>query len=312
MARIDDDSWDITEGVGATAMGMAVARAAEASKERPLFDDPYAQYFVDAALAQGWTPKYTEAAMAQIAEADPGVARFIQAMTDYGRARTKFLDDFFAGELGDILQVVILAAGLDVRAWRLPWAEGTVAYEIDMPRVLGFKLETLRARGAEATARVVSVPFDLRNDWPKALRQHGFDDSVATAWSVEGLLPYLPPDAQDLLFERLNALSAPGSRLVVDAYTDEFYSGEADSLGRANTSRMRTTKGASGAADMLDRDQLLFSGTRTDVCEWLAQRGWTTTRVSAVDTMTRYGHPPPEDVDAWALSADFVTARKNG
>ncbi len=308
MGRADDDSWDITEGVGATAMGMAVTRAAEASKEAPLFDDPYAQHFIDAAIAQGWTPKYTEASMVQIAAADPAVARFMQAVTDYGRCRTKFLDEFFREHLGDVRQVVILAAGLDARSWRLPWADGTVIYEIDMPKVLGFKLDTLRARGAEPAARLIAVPFDLRNDWPKALLESGFEPLSASAWSVEGLLPYLPPDAQDLLFERIHALSAPGSRLVVDAFTDAFYSREAAALGRANTSRMRTVDGASGAAEMLDRDQLLFSGERADVCDWLAEHGWTTSRLSAVDTMTRYGHPPPEDVDTWALSADFITA----
>jgi methyltransferase (TIGR00027 family) len=116
MGRTDDDEWGVTEGVGATAMGMAVTRAAEGSKEAPLFDDPYAQYFIDAALAQGWIPKYTEASMVQIAAADPGVARFMQALTGYGRCRTKFLDDFLLEELGDVAQVVILAAGLDARA----------------------------------------------------------------------------------------------------------------------------------------------------------------------------------------------------
>src|SRR2546428_13425638 len=54
MARTDDDTWDVTEGVGQTALGVAMARAHETTTDRPLFSDPFAQLFLDSATERGW------------------------------------------------------------------------------------------------------------------------------------------------------------------------------------------------------------------------------------------------------------------
>jgi methyltransferase (TIGR00027 family) len=315
VARSDDDAWGITEGVGATAMGMAMARAAESACEESLFTDPYAQAFIDAAVSRGWTPPFTEETLAQLAAADPQAAHFIRAMTDYGLCRTRHLDDFFRGVADDgITQIVILASGLDTRGWRLPWHPDTVVYEIDQPQVLEFKADVLTAVGARSSARTVLVPIDLRDDWPAALTAAGLDESTRTAWSVEGLLPYLPPDAQTLLFERIADLSAPGSRLVVDAYTAEFYGSAGSAHMEDATSRIRSTftelDGQPGPASLLDRDQLLYNTERDDCGDWLARRGWDVTRVSALDTMRRFGRAPGPDVDPSAVSADFITATR--
>ena len=175
------------------------------SSRCPLFTDPYAQRFVDAAMARGW----------QLPPA-PMIER-IRSISNYAASRTKWFDDFFiaAGASG-IVQTVILAAGLDARAWRLPWVDDTVVYEIDQPKVLAFKAETLH--DDPPAARYVPVPIDLRQDWPKALRDAGFDPTEPTAWAAEGLLPYLPAEGQDLLFERIEELSARGSRLGVESF----------------------------------------------------------------------------------------------
>ena len=220
MARTDDDSWDVTESVGATALGVAMARADESASQCPLFTDPYAQLFIDAATARGWTPPFDDATLAELGKDDPQLSERMAVMWRYGASRTKWFDEFFiaAGAAG-VLQAVILAAGLDARAWRLPWVSDTVVYEIDQPRVLAFKSETLRAHDARPAARYVAVPVDLRQDWPKASRDAGFDPAEPTAWSAEGLLPYLPGDAQDLLFERIQDVCAPGSRIAVEAFS---------------------------------------------------------------------------------------------
>lgn len=127
MARSDDDSWDIMEGVGATALGMAMARAGEARVERPLFADPFAQVFLDAADEQGWRYPYTEEMLAELVSADPQLVAEMQGMSGYTASRTKFFDDFFISAAREgIRQEVILAAGLDARACRLPWSTGTV------------------------------------------------------------------------------------------------------------------------------------------------------------------------------------------
>src|SRR5215211_1019879 len=174
MVRTEDDSWDITEGVGQTALGVAWARSQEATSDCPLFTDPYAQLFIDAARKRGWQlpPKY--------------MLERIRSISGYAASRTKWFDEFFiAAGANGIEQSVILAAGLDARTWRLPWIDGSVVYEIDQPKVLDFKADTLRAHNP--ATRHVAVAVDLRQDWPKALRNAGFDPTIPTAWSAEGL-----------------------------------------------------------------------------------------------------------------------------
>jgi methyltransferase (TIGR00027 family) len=135
--------------------------------------------------------------------------------------RTRFYDQFFVDATqSGIRQAVILAAGLDARAYRLPWPAGTVVYEVDMPEVIEFKTSTLRKLGAEPTAERRTVAVDLRDDWPAALRAAGFDPDAASAWSAEGLVVYLPPEAQDALFDNITALSAAGSRLACEFVPD--------------------------------------------------------------------------------------------
>ena len=176
----------------------------------PLFTDRYAQLFVDAAIQRGWDPSV--------------VAERLPILRGYAAVRTKWFDEYFiAAGANGIDQAVILAAGLDARAWRLPWVHGSVVYEIDQPQVLAFKADALAARGARPAGRYQAVPIDLRADWPTALREAGFDPSAPTAWSAEGLLPYLPAAGQDLLFERIVTLSATGSRIAVEALSPSFF-----------------------------------------------------------------------------------------
>src|SRR5918997_692903 len=142
--------------------------------------------------------------------------------------RTRHFDGLFtdAADAG-VRQAVILASGLDARAYRLPWPKGTVVYEVDQPEVIEFKSRTLADLGAQPTADLRVVGVDLRNDWPAALRAKGFDVAAPTAWIAEGLLVYLPPDAQDQLFDNIASLSAPSSRLATefvpntDMFSDE-------------------------------------------------------------------------------------------
>lgn len=273
MARSDDDTWDITKSVGVTALGIAYARAHESASEFPLFIDPHAKQFVDAATARGWQPRLTLA------------GRF-DRIAGYAAARTKWFDDFFiaAGAHG-IRQAVILAAGLDARGWRLPWTSESVVYELDQPLVLQFKADTLRANDARATARNVPVAIDLRQDWPAALRDAGFDPGAPTAWSAEGLLPYLPAAGQDLLFERVQALSAPGSRFAVEAFGPDFFNPTYQAERRE---AMRRTREEAGEPDGPDIADLWYVEEREDVVDWLARNGWETTMITAPTLMERY------------------------
>ncbi|MGH3576142.1 MAG: SAM-dependent methyltransferase, partial [Mycobacterium sp.] len=197
MARTDDDSWEITESVGATALGVAAARAAETESADPLIRDPFARVFLDAAGEGMWTMWSPAALPPEIAEAEPDLPVRMQGMLDYMASRTAFFDEFFldAAKSG-VRQVVILAAGLDARAWRLPWPDGTTVYELDQAKVLEFKSTTLQRRGAHPTSKQISVAVDLRQDWPTVLQKAGFDAAQPSAWSAEGLVRYLPARAQ--------------------------------------------------------------------------------------------------------------------
>ncbi|MCW2687921.1 MAG: SAM-dependent methyltransferase [Mycobacterium sp.] len=311
MARTDDDTWDITDGVGATALGVAMARAGEAASGCPLFTDPYAQLFLDAATARGWVAPYDEEMLGQLKQADPSMAQCIQAMSGYTASRTKYFDEFFvaAGAAG-IQQAVILAAGLDARAWRLPWVSGTVVYEIDQPKVLQFKADTLRSHRVEASVGYVAVPLDLRQDWPKALREKGFDSSKPTAWSAEGLLPYLPGEGQDLLFARIQDLSAPDSRVAVEAFGPKFFDQEHVARRRALMQQVREVAAKAGKEELPDTEQLFFMEEHADVTDWLRDHHWDATAVEAQDLMTRYNRNVPTGLADASLETVFVEGRR--
>ncbi|MEZ0364013.1 class I SAM-dependent methyltransferase [Mycobacterium sp. pUA109] len=295
MNRTENDTWDITESVGATALGVAMARADETNSTHPLFTDRYAQLFVDAATVRGWRPPTS----------GPMVQRR-RAMGGYAAARTKWFDEYFiAAGANGIDQAVILAAGLDARAWRLPWVDGTVVYEVDQPKVLEFKADTLAAHGIRSAVNYRAVAVDLRQDWPTALRQAGFDASTPTAWSAEGLLPYLSAAAQDLLFERIAELSAPGSRVAVEAFSPGFFDPENLARRRDEFRKLREA-GDTNAPDVQD---LWYVEERTDLAAWLTQRGWRVTATEALDLMAGYGRPAPAELTDLTPRSVFIEGR---
>lgn len=283
MARTDDDSWDITEGVGATALGIAWSRSLESASKTPLIIDPYAKKFVEAAQERGW----------QL----PGEVfrERIRRISGYAASRTKWFDDFFttAGANG-VAQTVILAAGLDSRAWRLPWLDDSVVYEIDQPKVLEFKADVMRAQGVAPATRYVPVPIDLRHDWPKALLEAGFDVNEPTAWSAEGLLPYLPADGQDQLFERIHRLSGRGSRIAVESFGAGFFDKDYLASRAEQLRRLREESGAPDDEESFDVQHLWYVEERTDVADWLRGQCWDVTSIDAADLMARYGREPAD------------------
>lgn len=281
MARTDDDTWDLATSVGATATLVGAARALATRRNDPLVDDPFAEPLV---RAVGIAP-LCRALDGEVDLADSDAARLL---IDVVAVRTRFFDDFFtdAGAAG-LRQAVILASGLDSRAYRLPWAAGTTVFEIDQPEVVEFKSGVLTGLGASAAAEHRIIGVDLRDDWAAALRAGGFDSAAPTAWIAEGLLIYLPPDAQDTLLDTVTALSAPGSRIATEYHPD-------GGSGLAQRAASMGTQLAEAGLDVNIGD-LLYDGRRHGVVDYLADLGWQVRARPRPDVFAAYGRPFPDD-----------------
>ena len=295
--RSDDDQWDIVSGVGYTALLVAGWRAVHAMSPRPLVRDEFAKYFIEASQ-----DPYLAGALA-----NPGISDDETAFPRLYGVQTRFFDDFFraAGAAG-LRQGVIVAAGLDSRAYRLEWPAGTTVFEIDQPKVLDFKARVLGEQGAAPTAHRTAVAADLRTDWAAPLQEAGFDPQRPCAWSVEGLLPYLTGDAQTALFARITELSAPGSRVALGALGSRL---DHDQLTALETSH----PGVNMSGDV-DFSALTYE-PKTDPAEWLAAHGWDTEPVrNTLQLQAGYGMTPPEvdvKIDAF-MNSQYITAIRSG
>ncbi|MCW2655294.1 MAG: O-methyltransferase [Mycobacterium sp.] len=303
MARTDGDSWDLASSVGATATMVAAMRALASQQQDPLVQDPYADPLVRAV----GTEFFVRLLDGEIEPPNAGEGADVDGalVIDSPAVRTKFFDEFFLTAAGaGIRQAVILAAGLDSRPYRLPWPPDSVVYEIDQPQVIDFKTTTLSGLGAEPTAQRRTVAVDLRDDWPAALRRNGFDTRRPTAWSAEGLLIYLPPEAQDRLFDSIAALSAPGSMLATE------YRPGVDPLG--DQRRQTFTERLKNLGCEIDVSDLAYRGDRRDVADYLTAAGWDVSTRDRLDLFGDYGRPVP-DLDALGPFGNVVavTATKN-
>ncbi len=304
MARTENDTWDLASSVGATATMVAAARALAANADEPVIDDPFAAPLVRAVGVDFFTKLVDDDFDLAALEPDAaeGLTRFANGMA----ARTRFFDDFVldAARAG-VRQFVILASGLDARAYRLPWPAGSVVFEIDQPEVIEFKTKALADLGALPTTDRRAVAVDLRFDWPAALTEAGFEASRPTAWIAEGLLGYLPPEAQDRLLDQIAELSAPGSRVAVEeipAIEEEDHEEIA--------ARMKDFSDRWRAHGFdLDFTELVFLGDRADVSSYLQGHGWKTTSMTSDELLVHNGLPRVDD-DAQIGSVVYVTATR--
>jgi methyltransferase (TIGR00027 family) len=307
MARTDDDTWDLATSVGTTATGVAVGRALASRGPNPLITDPFAEPLVRAVGVDF----FTRVASGELdpAQVDDNGAFGIARMAAMMGIRTRYFDDYFTAATDDgIRQAVILASGLDARAYRLPWPSGTTVFEIDQARVIEFKIATLDELGATPTAELRTVPVDLRHDWPAALRAAGLDATKPTAWSAEGLMPFLPPDAQDRLLDNITALSPAGSQLAT-----ENVRGPGDAV-QTMADRMRKV------ADQwrehgfdVEMTDLWYAGERNDVIDYLDTHGWATAASTIPELLAVHGLSLPIDADEETetpTELQYVTAKR--
>jgi methyltransferase (TIGR00027 family) len=266
-------------GVDRTAVWTAALRAAESARPDRLFDDRFAGAFVAAA-------------------GDGGSARAAQATVPAGASeflaiRTRFFDDQTRAACdAGIGQVVLLAAGLDCRAFRLTWPAGVRLFELDLPGTLAFKESVLVTAGAVARCARAVVAADLRGPWADTLICAGFRPDTATGWFAEGLLPYLDRTDSDRLLSTVTELSAPGSRAGFDHIDTTA----------AERPAMRAT------SDAVRQMGARLVPTGASPADWLTGHGWAVT-VSRVPALgAGYGRPLPAGVDLVASNATALIA----
>jgi methyltransferase (TIGR00027 family) len=285
--RREGDSWDLASGVGATATAVAASRAL--ATRAGVIDDVWAEPLVRAVGSEHFL---------KILDGEPDGESQVDRMAAGMAVRTKYFDAFLAeSTAAGIRQVVILASGLDARAYRLPWPDGTVVYEIDQAGVIDFKVATLRTLKAAPTTEVRNVGVDLRDDWPAALRSSGFNAERPSAWIAEGLLMYLPAEAQDRLFDHITALSLPGSRLAT-----EFV----PSMDAFSSDDGRWKK--YGFND--DLAGLVYAGERSHVIDYLNGLGWNVTGSLVQELFETYGIEHHDDEMAEQFQGfQYISAR---
>jgi methyltransferase (TIGR00027 family) len=284
--RTDNDTWDINTSVGSTALFVAAARALEAQKPDPLAVDPYAEIFCRAVggewadLLDGKAPEH-------------GLkTEFGEHFVNFQGARTRYFDTYFRAAAADgVRQIVLLAAGLDSRGYRLDWPDGTVVFELDQPQVLEFKRQVLAHHTPAAERREIAV--DLRHDWPQALRDNGFDPSKPSAWIAEGLLIYLPATAQHQLFGGIDTLAAPGSHAAVE-----------DSVPMPQDAFEAKREEERAAGEEGTFFTLVYNEQHEPAAHWFGNRGWRADATELADYLRWAGRPvPAPDSDAGAMTS---------
>ena len=264
-----------------TARWIAAVRAQESRRPDRLFDDPWAARLAGAEGEQWLRARAGGPALVVIA------------------IRARFFDDFLqrvtAAE--GVSQVVLVAAGLDTRAYRLSWPARVRLFELDQPEVLTRKQEILDSAGATRGCARLPIGADPAGQWSTALLEAGFDPGAPSYWLAEGFLFYLPPEGITRLLDQVTRLAAPGSQLGFDM---------------VNTATL-THPLTRPWIDMQARAGAPWLGTLDDPAAFLVERGWQATLTQPGEPGAHYGRWPfpvlapglPGALRDW-----FVTARR--
>ncbi|GHH83390.1 S-adenosyl-L-methionine-dependent methyltransferase [Streptomyces sulfonofaciens] len=295
------DHVRVPSDVGWTGLMTAHMRAVESARDDRLFTDPLATALVG--MLQDTVRTGRDAVLPTgPADLTGELTETWYMLSTYLGVRTGYYDQVVRAAVDDgVRQVVLLAAGLDARAFRLGLPVDTAVFEVDTAPVLRFKDRVVAEAGLSPTVRRTTVAADLRGPWHEALTQAGLDPSLRTLWLVEGLFMYLSPQDCDGLLERLTALSGPGSRIALEYYEDNprlADAGVADAV-----------EGA-----VIDRVLSFFQpGPPLPPGPWLAGHGWTAevTTLAAETTaagrrtplMFRRGRP--HEVNLWLASGSL-------
>ena len=224
-----------------TAHWTAAARAGESERSDGLFVDPWAASLAGP-VGMSWLAQRTPDAVLPMV------------------LRTRYFDDWLGSAAGrdGIRQIVLMAAGLDTRAYRLQWPDGTRLFELDREAVLSHKDGVLRAAGATPTCARHAVEADLTRDWADGLLAAGFDPAQPSGWLLEGLLFYLADEDIARLLDGVTSLAATGSRLGFDVINEAVL----------------TSPWTRPWVEMQAQAGAPWIGTMDDPQSFLADRGW--------------------------------------
>lgn len=262
----------------------AAFRVLESRRGHPLIDDELSALFVEAAEE----PLSNALLSAGLPEerSDDGDRTYL--LVNAAGLMTRFGDDFLAAELAaGTRQIVLGATGLDTRAYRLDWPPGTTVFELDYPHTLEFSARVLS--GHQSKAAHTHVPLEsLSEPWPESLCAAGFDPDKPSAWLIQpGILTGLSATDQDVVFERIIELTAPGSALTCDG--DIF-------LSSIDTWDSDIEPLAPDKVKETNIWMLTYPDQRMRPAEWLAGHGWSTHSDTLAGIVERYGRQIPEDV----------------
>ena len=268
--------------LGATAYWTAAVRAREARREDRLVDDPWAAALAGEA-GEAWLAQRSEDSTLPIV------------------LRTRYFDEFLERiSIQDgIRQIVLMAAGLDTRAFRLNWSAGTRLFELDQPDVLRYKEAVLQSCGARPTCERRTMAANLTGAWQEALIGQGYDPGQRSGWLLEGFLFYLPSESIVRLLEEVNSLAAARSWLGFDVINGV----------------MLTSPWTKAWVDLQAQAGAPWTGTLDDPQGFLAERGWAATLTQAGQPDANHGRwnlpilpaQLPDMPHNW-----FVTAQKEG
>ncbi len=266
----------LPSGIGLTAISIATERRIETERPDRMFRDDLAGAFCAAAMKASGPAGITGFTGLSLGD-------FVPMLRGYMALRTRLFDDLLLDACAaGCRQVVILAAGLDARAFRLAWPEGVRLFELDVPEVLAFKRGVLDEAAATPSCERHEVAVDLREDWPSALKAQRFDASAPTVWLVEGLLLYLTEEDNNRIFEAISALSAPGSRLGFEHGSPTMLNSPAIARSREET---------------LGKVGVTWLSAVADPVAWLARHGWSAEHLDAATLSTTYGRAVPPVLD---------------
>ncbi len=202
------------DAIARTSLLTTALRAQETKRPDRLYEDPFAARLAGALGAD----LFSQVADATWPNRTDSEGR-VPSTFDYNAIRTRFFDEYLLSAMkdGGFTQVVLAAAGMDTRAYRLPWPDKVEIFELDREAVLEAKESVLGDVPVHpnVTRHVVGADL-LSSDWTESLSKAGYRPDEPSVWLLEGLLYYVTEEDARRVMASVRDASAPGSLVAAD------------------------------------------------------------------------------------------------